>query len=1018
MKRIITLLFSILLVLFTVFYAMRVYYWNDSGQPLAKNGFLDLEDVDFDEQELVQLDGEWEFYPGKFIEPDGDPSSFDAYRDDRLLIKVPDKWDNYVTKENPFGTYRLIINTPSEGNFGMRVGVIGLASKMFINGRVIASTGNVYDRKSEFNNSGFNTFFSSSSKQLELVIHVSSFKVVTGGISRPIKFGLTENVLKDRDLYKMMDTIVFSGYLLLFIIYFGIYMQQRKNLYELYFSIFCLLQGFYISAINERILLSVLPMIGQKLLLQLQLMTIHLSVLFFLLFMYHFFKPYANKKIVATLCLLLFIQSHLFGPTQFISLSSIFPTYNIAIYIVIVMALVYLYILFILIRAFINKMEGMLYIINVVVSFVCYSILLGVNFLFDVEFGLVPVLLFLVTAISLSSLMSYRSQQAFKRVDELTKELIHFDSVKDEFLVKTSHELRTPLHLILNLTSSILEGRTGPLKSEQQKNIHLIHDVGRRLAGLVESLLDAGNIKKGEVIHSPAPTSLQVVGDIIAEMSYLLPDPQSVRLINQTEASLPKVYVDENRLKQILVNLIHNSIKYTKVGEITVSAQVKENKMYISVRDTGIGIEEEHLSRIFASFYQVDRNYENKSKGLGLGLSIAKELVELSGGDIGVTSTYGVGTCFTFTLPLAEEEHSHEEKGRIGQDPSPLQLQPFIDTPVKYDFPKIVEGDKAYTILIVDDEHPNLLVLQNMIVSLGYTVIAVDNGEAALEVLNEKEIDLVILDLMMPNMSGFEVCKSLREKFDLFDLPVIVLTAAGQLSDLISSFQIGANEFLQKPVMLDELKVRVEFLLSMRKSSKESLMDELTMYYSQIKPHFLYNTLQTIIGLTYLDPKKTREALTYLATYFRAKLDFNSYRSLVPLEDELELVEAYLEIEKMRFGDRLKIIYDLEESAHAIIPLMTIQPLIENAVQHGIGKKAEGGTIKLCISKSHGNVRIVIEDDGIGISKEKQADLLNGKNSRVGFTNPFRKLQLIKASFTLESEEGIGTKITILLPEK
>lgn len=266
-------------------------------------------------------------------------------------------------------------------------------------------------------------------------------------------------------------------------------------------------------------------------------------------------------------------------------------------------------------------------------------------------------------------------------------------------------------------------------------------------------------------------------------------------------------------------------------------------------------------------------------------------------------------------------------------------------------------------------------------------------------------------------MSGFEVCKSVRENYDLFDLPVMVLTASGQLTDLISSFQIGANEFLQKPVILDELKVRVEFLLSMKKSSKDSLVNELTMYYSQIKPHFLYNTMQTIIGLTYLDSNKTREALTHLATYFRAKLDINSYQSLVPIEDELELVQAYLEIEKIRFGDKLKIIYNLDEAAHAIIPLLTIQPLIENAVQHGIGKKEIGGTIKLSMAKNQDTIRIEIEDDGIGISKAKQEELLNGRNSRVGFTNPFKKLKLIKgASFTLESEEGIGTKITIFLP--
>ncbi|MFC7688104.1 ATP-binding protein [Ureibacillus sp. GCM10028918] len=1017
MKRILTLIFSVMLVLFTVFYGIHVYYWKDSGQPLAQNGLMDLSDVNFEKQELVELDGEWEFYAGVFIEPDTDRSAFEAYRDEKQLIKVPGKWDDYGTKEKPYGTYRLLIELPSEGNFGVKAGMIAYASKMYVNGSVVGSSGNVADRKSEFDNSGYNAFFSSSSKQIELVIHVSSFKVATGGITRPIKFGPTENVLVDRDLYKMLDSIVISGYLLLSILYIVSYLQQRKNMYELYFSIFCLLQGFYISAINERVLLLVLPTIGQNLLLQLQLMSIHLSVLFFLLFMYCFFKHYANKKIVVILSIILVMQSILLGPFQPIDLSSIFPIFNISIFIVAALALAYIYVLVILIKAFINKMEGMQYIINVVVSFACYGILLGVNFLFDVEFGWAPVFLFLVIAISLSSLISYRSQQAYNKVDELTKELMHFDSLKDEFLVKTSHELRTPLHVVLNLSKSVLEGRSGPLKKEQQESILLIHNVSRRLASLVETLLDAGNIKKGEVTHSPAPTSLQVVGDILEKMSYVLPDPQSVRLINKTDASLPKIYVDENRLKQILLNLIHNSIKYTEVGEITVAAKVKENKMYISVTDTGIGIKEENLNRIFASFYQVESNYGNKSKGLGLGLSIAKELVELSGGDISVTSTFGKGTCFTFTLPLAEDEHEEKVTSNLGI--SSLQLEGVNNLPKEYDFPVIVEGNRDYTILVVDDEHPNLLILKDMIVSLGYTVIAVDNGECALEILKDREVDLVILDLMMPNMSGFEVCKLLRENFDLFELPVIILTAAEQLSDLLYSMQIGANEFLQKPLILDELKVRVEFLLSMKSSSKESLVNELTMYYSQIKPHFLYNTLQTIIGLTYVDSSQTREALTYLATYFRAKLDFNSYRSLVPLEDELELVQAYLAIEKMRFGDRLKIIYDIDESADVTIPLMTIQPLVENAVQHGIGKKGAVGTIRFSITQIQEYVQIVIEDDGIGISKEKQTELFNGRNSRVGFTNPFKKLKLIKkASFTLESEEGIGTKITILLPRK
>lgn len=1015
MERKVTLFLTAFVILFTVVYVINVSDWKDSELPKSNKGLLDVSHLTFTNNQVITLDGEWEFYPGVLIDPESD--KFALYEEQRQYITVPGKWDDHISAEKPFGTYRLIINTPFSGNFGMKINMIGYSSKIFANGSVIGSSGQVSEHEKDyiFGNASYNAFIHSDSNQLELVIHVSSHQVTTGGILRHIKFGPADNILANRDLFKILDAMVFSGYLILALMYIVTYLQQRKNLYELYFSLFCFIQGFYTAAINERLLLLVFPEIGERLLLQWQLMTIHLSMLFFLLFMYSFFIEYVNKKMTTALCFLLLIPVIFLGPFRPIQLSDFFPLIYLQIFVVVVIGIAYCYILFILIKAYRNKMEGSLYIINVVVSYACYGTLLGVNLLFEVEFGGAPLFLFLFMIFGLSSLMSYRSQQAFKKVDELTKELLHFDSLKDDFLVKTSHELRTPLHVILNLSKSILEGFLGPLKKEQQESLLLIHNVGRRLATLVENLLDAGNIKRGEIHNEPAPTSLQVVGDIIAEMSYLLPDRQSVKIINRTDPSLPLMYVDENRLKQILFNLIHNSIKYTKQGVITITAEVHNNHMQFSVEDTGIGIDEENLTRIFSSFYQVKNHHDRNQIGLGLGLSITKELVELSGGSISVTSTRGEGSCFTFTIPLAEDGQKNND--RTEKTVALPQVAAAEQLPVQYHFPQSIAGEKDYTILIVDDEHPNLKLLMDMIVSLGYTVIAVDNGQAALEVIHEQEIDLVILDLMMPNLSGFDVCQQLRKEFDLFDLPVIVLTASGQLTDLIHSLQIGANEFLQKPIILDELKARVEFLLSMKKSAKDALVNELTMYYSQIKPHFLYNTLNTIIGLTFTDTKQTREALVHLATYFRAKLDFTSYRSIVRLEDEIELVQSYLEIEKIRFDERLQVEYDIDDTADAIIPLMTIQPLIENAVQHGIAMKENGGIVKLSIDKVGDQVKIVIEDNGVGISKQKQLELMKGRNSRVGFTNPFKKLKLIKrSSFTLESEEGVGTKITILLP--
>ncbi|WP_238600746.1 sensor histidine kinase [Metasolibacillus meyeri] len=188
--------------------------------------------------------------------------------------------------------------------------------------------------------------------------------------------------------------------------------------------------------------------------------------------------------------------------------------------------------------------------------------------------------------------------------------------------------------------------------------------------------------------------------------------------------------------------------------------------------------------------------------------------------------------------------------------------------------------------------------------------------------------------------------------------------------------------------------------------------------YTQVTPHFVYNTLNTIIGLSYTDMDNTREALYCLATYFRAKLNVHYRNSMVSLEEEIELVKAYLYIEKMRFGDRLTVRYDIDESIQLMIPALSLQPLIENAVVHGISKKKDGGTIEISIKREGQFVRIKVFDNGVGMEEDTLRQLISGENPRIGFANPLRKFNLMKnVSLHVYSKEGQGTTILIILPE-
>ena len=201
--------------------------------------------------------------------------------------------------------------------------------------------------------------------------------------------------------------------------------------------------------------------------------------------------------------------------------------------------------------------------------------------------------------------------------------------------------------------------------------------------------------------------------------------------------------------------------------------------------------------------------------------------------------------------------------------------------------------------------------------------------------------------------------------------------------------------------------------------TEERLEKEFQYFYSQISPHFLYNTLNTIIALSYRDAEKTRNALNNLSVYFRGKLELHLQKGLIPLERELDMVIAYLEIEQMRYEEKLRVKYDIEEGLIGMMPPLSLQPLVENAVRHGIKPKEEGGIVRISARREAEDlIGITIEDDGVGMPPEKQVQLLDEDSERLGFKNVIKKIKLLDgASFELKSELNKGTSIKILIPE-
>jgi len=422
-----------------------------------------------------------------------------------------------------------------------------------------------------------------------------------------------------------------------------------------------------------------------------------------------------------------------------------------------------------------------------------------------------------------------RERKQLEQERKVAEHLRRLDKLKDAFLANTSHELRTPLNGIIGLAESLVNGSAGEISEKMRSNLAMIIASGKRLASLVNDILDFSKLQTHHLELHRKAIDIRVLADVVLKFNEPLLAGKKLALKNEIAKDTPPVDGDENRLQQILHNLIGNAIKFTESGSVTASAKESNGMVEIAVADTGIGIPQDKFETIFQSFEQADASITREYGGTGLGLTITKQLVELHGGKIRVESEVGQGATFIFTLPVSQgkpearvktidlarvrdvERRAWGEGGEAissdshGQRPSPFLLLPSAQ-------------NGAFHILIVDDEPVNQQVLANHLSLAHYGFTQAFSGEEALKAIDSgKKFDLVLLDIMMPRMSGYEVCQRLRQKYLPAELPVIMVTAKDQVQDLLEGLASGANDYIAKPFSKDELLARIKTHLNLLK---------------------------------------------------------------------------------------------------------------------------------------------------------------------------------------------------------
>ncbi|MEN6439467.1 MAG: ATP-binding protein [Syntrophobacter sp.] len=1031
---------------------------NRETMPQARRGVLDLTGWDPCGDSPVPLDGEWEFYWEQLLTPDD-------FKGPRLPEKtgyliLPSAWHHFRVADKKiertgYATLRLLM-TPGPAcreNLAVQLQEINSAYILWINGELFAQGGIVAKAADgEVPNPSLLVHeFQSRGSPIELVLQISNFHNRDGGVLASPRLGSAASVRSKLALRWGISLFFIGGLLAMGGYHLVLYCFRGKDNSPLYFGIYCLLWmgNFLASNSSNWVIQLFFPEIPIQILDRISLICFIFSVpvgyrffrsIYPREFSIHFQRPSDIAAAAFACCALLSPTPWLYG---------LIPAYYV------VSILLILYCLFALYRAMREGREGAVFILA---GFIVLG-LSGINdMLFDlqvihsiflIQVGMFAFILFQAFALSL------RFSRAFDTVERLSEErertnltLSRMDRIKDEFLANTSHELRTPLSGIIGLSESLLDGVAGPLPPKASGDLSMIVASARRLAGLVNDILDFSLLKNRDLDLQKKTVDLRSLADIAMAVSKPMAAGKGLETVNAIPPETSCVLGDEDRLLQIFFNLLGNAIKFTERGEIRISAESREDFVEMTFGDTGAGIPADRLESIFLPFEQVDSSASRASNGVGLGLAISRHLAQLHGGKLWAESTEGCGSIFHLTLPVSQGQ------GAAATPPNSSTFHRFLQPPpAPLPAHPPIPGAIA-RVLAVDDDPVNLQVIRNQLQLEGMSVTAAAGGREALAMIEAGEVfDLVLLDVMMPGITGFEVCRRLRSRYSVAELPVIMLTASKRISDLIEGLDSGANDYLGKPFAKEELIARTRVQLKVLEAETEARSKGRLAMLGELAAgmaHEVNTPINTIINSSELIlVSDNREELEHDAMIIRNEgrriagivgglLSFarRGNGEKIPchvneiMSDTIHLMEAKLRKKQIRL--QVDIPETLPEVRANPQQLMQVFLNLINNAAHTLHEKYPGGHADKAIhitgeqmGMEHGQrVRLTFLDFGKGIPAHLMDQVTKpffttkpqGMGTGLGLSITHGIIADHQGSMRIESVEGVSTQVIIELP--